>query len=203
MKFAKYLILLIAVSTFSALACAETPSGFLERCVAKLNSAKSITASFSISSSGKTLSGNLISAGKKFTVSVPGAKTWYDGKDLWSYSRANGEVTVWTPTAAELAESNPLLYLGTAKEYNVALSPKSIKGTRTIVLTPRKRNTGVKQVNITVSTSTLLPSAISVKASSGNCDIKIKSILLNKHINPTIFKFNKKDYPGVSVTDLR
>ena len=194
--------LLLLLPAFSARG-AETPAQFLQRCVAKINSAKSLKAQFTVSASGKSFNGQLTQSGKKFKVSAPGAATWYNGKDIWSYSRANGEVTVWTPTPSELAETNPLLYIGTSKDYNVALDPKSPSGTRILILTPKRRGASVKSIRLTVNSSTLLPKAISVKASGGNCDVKIKSITLNPKVSASEFNFNKKNYPGVNVTDLR
>lgn len=181
----------------------ETAASLLGRCAKKIQGASSVSATFSMTASGHSSSGTLLTKGSKFAISLPGVGTWYDGTNMWSYLKANGEATLWNPTRGELAESNPLLYISSSKDYDVKYGSSSAKGSKTLILTPKKRGTGVKSVTITVLTSTLLPQKIVVAASSGNCTFVINSIKLNTSIADSNFKFDSSKYKGVKVNDLR
>ena len=110
------------------------------------------------------------------------------------------EVTVWTPTASELAESNPLLYLTSYKDYNV----KAGASAGSVVLTPKRRG-GVKSVEVTFSGSgaNATVKQIKVAMSGGTTTVNVTSLRLNTNPSDASFRFNKSKYPGVKVTDLR
>ncbi len=182
-----------------------TPAELLQKCGTKLKSASSIRCDFTMAASGKSLTGNIQSKGSKFAVNVSGAATWYDGKTMWSYSKASGETTVWYPGKAELAEANPLLYLSSTseKEFNVSEQSANKAGLRTLILTPKKRNMGIKRVVVQINTSTLLPTSIKIESPSGNIGIAIRSLKLNISIPDNVFKYDSKKYKNVQVTDLR
>ncbi|MDE6009931.1 MAG: outer membrane lipoprotein carrier protein LolA [Muribaculaceae bacterium] len=193
-------ILITLISLFVALGTfAESPDNILQNCVSKLKGAKSIVADFTMTVQGRTFTGTLNSKGNRFSVVTPGNATWYNGADIWSYSAASGEVTVWKPAAAELAESNPLLYLSTASDYTV----KSGAAAGTVILTPKKRNSGVKNITLTVSSSTGLPKTLDIAANGGNIKIVMKSIRLNAPVDDSTFTFPKARYPKARLTDLR
>ena len=204
MKNLRNIIALLALLLTGLAALAATPVELLNQSAAKLRSAKTIHASFSMTSQGTTASGTLLCKGNKFAMSLPGIGTWYDGKVIWSYTRKTGEATVWKPTTAELAESNPLLYLSSAKDYTVKEDAKGVgKGVKTLVLTPKKRNTGVKSLRIVINTGSLLPKSISIAASSGNFKFNITSLKLNTPISDSAFCFDRKKYPKAQIVDLR
>lgn len=182
---------------------AATPAQILQTCSQKLTSARSVRGEFTITMNGKRMSGQLLSKGNKFTIQLPGLATWYDGASMWSYSSANKETTLWKPTKSELAEANPLLYLSQAADYTVT-EGKAVSGDlKTLILTPRKRNTGIKRVVVTISTSTNLPKSIKIEANSAATLVNIKSLRLNTTIPDTSFKYDKNKYKGVQVIDLR
>ena len=184
-------------------ASAATPAETLEACVKKLSGAKSMKASFTATFNGRNVSGTLLTKGKKFSMTMPGLGTWYDGKSIWSYSSANGETTVWTPTAAELAESNPLLYLSSASDYNVKAGTGAKKGESVIVLTPKKRNSGVKSITAVINNATSLPKRLTIVAGSASSTVTLTSLTLNTTIADSQFAYPKSKYPKATVTDLR
>lgn len=196
------LCVMILASCLGASA-AETATDFLGRCAGKLQRASSIKASFFMTASGHTTSGTLLTKGKKFAITMPETGTWYDGANMWTYVKMNNEATLWNPTSSELAETNPLLYLSSSKDYNVKFGSSATKGVKVLVLTPKNKSTAVKNITISVNSSTLLPKSILISASSGNCVFNIKSIQLNVGVADSSFKFDKNKYKGVRVTDLR
>lgn len=195
-------ILLIVFSALPAMAN-ETAQQVLQATAQKLTAAKSIKAGFSMTGTGQKWTGTFLSKGAKFSLTLPGAGTWYDGKDIWSYSKASGEATVWRPTRSELAESNPFLYLSTASNYSVKFGSGASKGEQVIVLTPKTRGNSVKSVTVKINTSTKLPKSFEIAASGGIYTITVTSISLNQTISDSSFKFNKANYPGVAISDLR
>lgn len=181
---------------------AETPAQTLQRCVAKLNGAKSLQAEFVMKSGGSNVSGTLTSKGKKFALVSPAASTWYDGAEITAYSPASKEATVWRPTAGELAESNPLLYLSTASDYTVSAESRNVKGEIGLKLVPKRRNSGVKSVRVVINASTMLPKSITVAAGSGTMAVTIKSLRLNPAVSDASFRFPKAKYPGAKIVRL-
>lgn len=197
------LMLFLSFSALSVYAAEKTPSAALQACVSKLSSAKSLKAGFTASISGRSLSGTLLTKGQKFAITMPGLGSWYDGKTLWSYNAQNKETAMWYPTKAELAESNPLLYLSSATDYTVKDGTGAKKGERVLILTPKKRNSGVKSVIVTINTATNLPKVIKVSAGSSSSSITLNSVTMNPALSDSQFSYPKKSYPGVPVIDLR
>lgn len=202
MNYKTILCVLLTALLLAVPASAATAGETLNACVAKLRGAKSLRAEFSTNASGRAVSGTLLSKGSKFSLTMPGVGTWYDGRDMWTYSQADNEATVWHPTKAELSETNPLLYLATASGYNVK-AEKSAKGESAMTLTPKKRGTGVKSIRVVINTKTNLPKSMRIAMSGGTYTVTIKSIALNPAISDSSFIFPRSKYKGVTVTDLR
>ncbi|MDE6272733.1 MAG: outer membrane lipoprotein carrier protein LolA [Muribaculaceae bacterium] len=197
------LLIFLAGIGMSQTASAASADDILQSCVKKLSGAKSLKATFTATFSGRSASGTLLSKGQKFSLVMSGIGSWYDGKNLWSYSAANNETTLWTPSKAELAESNPLLYLSSASDYTVKAGSGSKKGESIIVLTPKKRNSGIKSVTAVINTSTNLPKKLTIVAAGQTSVISFGSITLNPSIADSQFAYPKSKYPKVNVTDLR
>lgn len=208
MRSKKYSILLIVLFLTSILSGTGEARGngaeqILRNCVQKLSTAKSIRAEFSMTVSGKRMAGTLLSKDSRYNITLPGMSTIYDGKNMWSYSAQNKETTVWTPTKSELTESNPLLYLSQAKDYTVTAGPVGSAGTKTVILTPKKRNTGIKRVLVTINTTTSLPSVIKIESGNGSTLVNIKNLRLNTAVSDASFRYDSKAHKGVQLVDLR
>lgn len=91
----KYLSIIALIFCCFMPAHAETAAEYLARCSAKLKNASSVNASFTMRTAQGNTKGTLLCKGSKFAVTMQGAGTWYDGKDMWTYSAQNGEATVW------------------------------------------------------------------------------------------------------------
>ncbi len=93
---------LLLIMPFFASA-AITAQQAIDKAAKKIESAGALTAKFNGS-----MTGTLISSGKKFSIVADGFGVWYDGKDMWSFSSRAGETTLTSPTPSELLETNPL-----------------------------------------------------------------------------------------------
>lgn len=202
-RMSKFLILMLAVM-MPQMIFALTPDETLQKARQKIAGAKSLSADFKMTLNGATYSGKIQSKGSKFSIVSNVSSSWYDGTNMWTYNAASKETTLFKPTASELSEANPLLYISGAGNYNVTASKTKKKGLETVVLVPKKAGTGVKNVMIHLNSSTFLPSQIEITPSSGQkITVTVSNIKLNPTISDSQFTYPKSSYKNVKVVDLR
>lgn len=186
------------------MAFALSPAEVLNKAKAKIASSKSVSADFRMTTAGRTTTGKLLTKGSKFALTSNFTSSWYDGTSLYVYNAATGETTVMKPSAAELGEANPLTYINMSANYNVTASKQKTAGTETVVLVPKKGGSGIKSVMIQISTSTFLPTNITVTPSSGGkVTITLSNIKLNAAVADSQFAYPKSKYPKAKIVDLR
>lgn len=195
------LIILMAVSAFGAL----TPEQVLRKASSSLLNAKGIECRFSLSGSQGSLQGSLKAKGKKFAITTPGLSTWYDGKTMWTANASTKETTVTVPTAAEVAEVNPLAYIhGYDANYRIVFSKNREAGKYRILLNPKKRNTGIKAVDITINAKSFKPERIYIRQSNGQLiTVMIRSLNLSASVSASEFTYPASRYRGYETVDLR
>lgn len=183
----------------------KTAAQLVTECNAKIRQAGGLTAVFSMSSSGQTVNGRMKTSGSKFVIDTPTTSTWYDGKSMWTYNSRSRETTVVSPTSAELAETNPLLLINSKiSQYSVSYAKNQKAGSKTIVMTPKTKGSGIKSMHVSISTSTFLPTKlVAVQASGGTITINLSSIKTGQGHPDTTFAYPKSKYPKVPVVDLR
>ncbi|MBQ2046729.1 MAG: outer-membrane lipoprotein carrier protein LolA [Muribaculaceae bacterium] len=168
------------------------------------NNSKSITASFAIIDNGYSNAGKITITGNKFVITTPQMSTWFDGKTQWTYSSSINEVNIGEPTAEELQIINPFSII---KDFQINYNGKlldSAKGSYKIKLTPKKSNNDIKSIELTVNSTTYLPSLIVIVAKNNiKTTINIKNINIGGTLPGSTFVFNSANYPGVEVIDLR
>lgn len=201
-------ILTIALSALGV--CAASSGGdaraMLDKAATKLESAPSVKATYSLSVKGHSaeVNGSLLMASDRFTASAGDITTWYDGTTQWTYVPANNEVTVIEPSPEELLQSNPLAIIRSLRSGYSASVVKSAPGTRSIRLVSTAKGSEFKQVTVTLTASTLLPSAIKATMADGNeMNIRISSISLGGAVSPATFKYDKTKHGKVRVNDMR
>lgn len=171
----------------------------LAKTAAKLTSAKSVTAKFSGSASG-----SITVSGSKFTMSAGGNGVWYDGTNMWTYSKKAGETSLTNPTQSELMESNPMEVI---RNYKTSFNAKKVKeagGLATLKLTPKKKGSSVKEATLVINTSTWLPSSIDVIFNNNQrMTFNISSISVGGALSSSTFVYPSASYKGVEVVDLR
>ncbi|MDO4715297.1 MAG: LolA-like putative outer membrane lipoprotein chaperone [Bacteroidales bacterium] len=180
----------------------------LDKTAARFGS--SVTAAFSadnFSGDNKTgsTSGTIAIKGKKFVISTPGYKTWFDGKTQWTYTNANEEVNVSTPTADEVARMNPTSFVYLYKQgYSATVKDVTLRG-KTCYEVHLKANQGkaIKEVILTIEKSSFTPYSIRFRQGSNQWTRITINNFTNQKTKDTAYAFNSKDYPQAEIIDLR
>ncbi|MDE6295066.1 MAG: hypothetical protein K2M03_03285, partial [Muribaculaceae bacterium] len=79
-----YIAILLVLSTVSGVFGAETARQTLDKCVSRLKTSPGLSADFTLSRQGRTVSGKIKEKGDKFSIVTPSIATWYDGKSLYT-----------------------------------------------------------------------------------------------------------------------
>ena len=183
---------------------AMTAEQVAQKAAAVISNAKGISATFTIKVDGRGMKGVLKSNGSMFSVILPQVSTWYNGKSLYTYNPRTSETTVITPTAQELLESNPLLYVkGGAGGYSYSFSPVKRNGKYVVELVPRSKKSGVKKLTFTISATDFRTERIAVETASGLTTVDITSFKSGVSIPVSEFEYPKARYPKAEIIDLR
>jgi outer membrane lipoprotein carrier protein lolA len=203
-KFFKYLAVFFLLCGALDMSAA-TASEIMNKAARKAKSAQTISGTFSVTTSGKTFNGSLKASGSKFSFLTPMASSWYNGKNMWTYNASSKETTLVTPTASEIAESNPFEYLRTySANYNATFSNKKIAGKYVIVLLPKSKRNTIKSVEVSLNGKTLKPERFVITPRSGaSTTINVKSLEYSGAVKASEFEYPKSKYPGVQIIDLR
>ncbi len=199
----KRFLLFIYVAVAAIALKAETADAVLSRAASKLASAKSVTADYTVTADGQSMSGNITVAGDKFHVESREIKSWYDGKTQWTYSAEIGEVNVTEPTAEELAQVNPFAIINSFRSNFTSRLLGDKDGDISIEMLPKAKG-DIKKIILSLKKSTLFPSRIVIYMSSGSVlTINVKSISEGMRLPDSHFRFSPSMLPGVEVVDLR
>ena len=175
-----------------------------QKAAAKISGSNGLSAQFTIVNNGKKGNGSIKSSGNKFTVNLPGASMWYNGKDLYTFNSNTNETTIVNPTAQELLDSNPLLYVKSGGgAFSYSFSPNKIKGKYVVNLLPRDKKNEIKKLIFTVNANDFKTEKIEVNTSNGNFTIEITDFKTNIPISSNEFEYPKSKYPNAEIVDLR
>ncbi|MCH5222411.1 MAG: outer membrane lipoprotein carrier protein LolA [Muribaculaceae bacterium] len=182
-----------------------TADQVLAKSVALLTNAKGISADFSISGGGTSGKGTIKSSGTKFNVVMPTFEVWFNGKNMYTYNKRSSETTLVAPTASEIAESNPLMYVkGAQGSYTASFSAEKKTGKYIIDLVPKKKTNEMKKLTLTIRASDYSPEKIvAVPKSGSQIVISISQLKTNQNFTASVFEYPKSKYPKVEVIDLR
>lgn len=113
-------------------------------------------------------------------------------------------LTISQPTEEELIQINPLHFLRSQGKGFTAKMLPATKGGEVVGLTPQKRSSGIKQIEITLLSSTGLPSSISIIGEDG-ARLVVRILSLERVASPKAgtFSLEAKQFPGSEVVDLR
>lgn len=189
----------------NASAFAVTAPAVLSKASQKALAAKGIDCSFSLSISGKSVNGTLKASGKLFMISTPVGTSWYNGSVMATYNPKINETTLVKPTAEELMETNPLLYLnGYSSKFTASFAKTMPKGKHVINLTPKAKRSAVKSVTVTLNAATSVPEKFVVTSSDNTVTtIVIKKLNYAASIPVSTFEYPKTKYPKAEIIDLR
>lgn len=197
--------LVTAMLPFSGIS-APTAADLVNKAAVALKSAPAVSATFTYKIGSRSGSGSLQLSGRKFAFSSPQSSCWYDGKNLWTYSAASKETTLVTPTAEELAESNPLSYISSgAAGFTCTLDNRSSTASQKIIeMIPRRKKQGIKKVTLTLSYPSLEPRRIVIAGSDGTVSsISIRKLQKLKALPAANFTYPVNKFKGIKIIDLR
>lgn len=152
--------------------------------------------------------GKITVDGNKYRLEMTDQKVICDGKTMWAYLEESKEVNVYDYDEAddELApnkvfdfykEGCKLLYLGDVK------SGKKILSTIDVEAIERKSNINKYRFVIDKKAKKLVRWILFEKGSNTQIAFVINKYSPNPSIKPSIFTFNKADFPGAKLVDLR
>lgn len=158
-----------------------------------------------MSSGGQKTSGIIKTEGTKFAIETKSMSTWYDGKSMWTYNPRSNETTLVRPTQAELAETNPLhLISSRISQFTASYAKNQTAGVKTIVLTPKSKQTGFKSLHLTVDPKTMLPVKLVAVPTSGQAvTVSLSSVKTGLKHPASTFVYQKSRYPKATIVDLR
>ncbi len=197
--------LVVILAMTSTMTAAETADAVLKKAAAAINGSTGLTAAFTLDYGSQKVSGTIKAAGKKFALQTSSTSTWYDGKSMWTYNAKNAETTLMTPTAQEVAEANPLSIVNTySSNFTASFAKSQTKGSKTIVLTPKSKQSGYRSVHVTIPEGSSFPSKLVVIPGSGQkVTVSISQVKSGQKLPDATFVYPKAKYPKVEIVDLR
>ena len=154
-------------------------------------------------------SGTIQLKGEKFVLKTSDVVTWFDGKTQWSYVIKNDEVNVSTPTQEELQRINPYTFLYIyQKGFSYKLGAvKTYRGKAVweVVLTAKDKKQDLERIILYVTQDTYAPLYILLqqRGQQTRSEITVTSYQTRQNYADGIFTFDRKQYPGVEIIDLR
>lgn len=194
-------------------AFAQTPRQVLDAAAAVFTKDNGIKADFKADSFIKgdlqgSVSGTMCMQGNKFQMTTPEMITWFDGTTQWSYTKANEEVNISTPTEEELRNINPSTFVNLYKNgYDYKMKETTLRGRACyeITLNAQKKDNQLKTIVLNIDKTTKdLMCVRMYPANSKNCTrISIQQLKKGQTFKPSDFVFASKDYPHAEIIDLR
>ena len=206
-KFLLSLLLLACLPTLSA----QTAKEILDRTAAKLQqsaggySAKFQATSFKGTREAGSTNGTIQVKGQKFKITSDGVTTWFDGRTQWSLLAGSDEVNVSTPSAAEVQQMNPYHLLNSYKQGYTCTVRNADKGgqRRWEVTLNAKRKADFPRILLIIDSNYTLQN-IRLRDAKGNwMRFRISGVKTGQSFPDALFRFEKKNYPGIEVIDLR
>lgn len=201
MKKAITLILLTAV----LMAQAQSPQAMLDKAVAALRSAGTVSANYQYKSAQGSNRGTIVMSGEKYRLISNDIKCWYDGKTQWTWSRMTDEVNITTPTVQDLQMTNPLAAARDFKtNFYMWKAKGQIAGHYAIMMRPRQKG-DVSQIYLYINLNTNLLHQAHVKMRDGTSfTITLMGYKTHQNLPASTFTYDKSMVPaGIQVVDLR
>lgn len=197
----------IVALIFSLVAvAAPNAAKFMKAAASQITASKGLTASFRIDtdSQGST-SGSIAVSGDKFAVKTPENATIYDGTTQWTISAADKEITLFEPTADEIAQINPFAIIQSyATNFNVKALSTGTKSSVKIQLTAKDSEAQISNVIITFNAADKLPNALDVTLNDGTrLYVTISDLNISASIPASQFEVSTKSYLGYQFIDMR
>ena len=134
----KKIVLTLTALLFAVLMQAQTATQLLDKSAATLRTAGNVKIAFTMEVEGGSSSGYIKLQRQKFVINMGGTITWFDGKTMWTYVKANDEVNVTNPSSDAVAKMNPYAFLSFYKKGYTAKMGKSTAKEHEVILTGKQ-----------------------------------------------------------------
>ena len=184
---------------------AQTPQQMLDKAIAALRSAGTISANYKVKSSQGSNAGTIVMAGSKYRLVSNEMKCWYDGRTQWTWSQATDEVNITNPTAEDLQMTNPMAAATDFKtNFNMWKSKGQIPGHYAMMLRPKKKS-NIDQVYLYLSNGSNLLHIAHIRMSDGSTfTLTLTGYKTKQSMPASTFTYDKSMVPaGTQVVDLR
>lgn len=207
----KLITLLLAITS---IASAQNARSILDKASEAYTKAGGITANFTLDTRDTktkntySYDGKASMKGDKFKLEIPDGITWFNGSTQWVYIKDTDEVNVTSPSGEELQNISPSAIFSLYKK-GFKLTYKgekkiNAKSVYIVELTPESKKAEITKITICIDKTTNLFTSISVLNKTGlENTLTINKMQTNVSLIDSIFSFNKANYPGVDVIDLR
>lgn len=196
-------VLLLCFTQF--LVAKDLPKTILDKAASTLKKEGGVTVGYTISSGGQSDKGTLEMMGRKFHSNMGDVETWFDGKDMWSYVKANNEVNLTAPKSSQLAKVNPYYFLDIYKKgYKLSTGTNTSKYFE-VILTAENPKSSISKAVVRIDKNNYHLKYIKVTNPKGmTVEVSVDSYkTMTQKFPTTAFQFNKAKYPKVEVIDLR
>ncbi|MBO7419127.1 MAG: hypothetical protein J6U14_09380 [Bacteroidaceae bacterium] len=199
-------LLLIVNCQLSIVNC-QTPEELLKEVAQRAFAEGYVDIDFTVYMGDGDTEGSILVQGDKFVLEAAGMKTWFDGKTQWTYVEANEEVSVSEPSAEELQTLNPYAWMSLYEQgYELKFGETAVPGVRKVIMTTTIPREEMQSIVLMIHETELYPIRISM-ASRGGRDVTVIDVVhfdvMKQPLPESAFVFDKKEYPGVEIIDLR
>ncbi len=154
------------------------------------------------------VSGKIIVKGNKFNLEMGDYRIISDGTTLWTYMKKSNEVNIsdYEPGEGEITPTE--IYTLYEKGYKYVLQSELKEGAKhlqTIDMEPEDRRSEIAKIRLVVDKNTSMVTRwiIFERGSNSRQLFEINDFEPNAAAPDKLFTFNKADYKGVKVVDLR
>ena len=204
MKHLTYLLLGLLLPVLAVAQNNTTADAVLLDFLTKIDN-QTLTANFTITVTENanqpiTYAGKMQMRGDRFRLNMLGNEGAYDGKTYYLFSEETNELTLSTPTHAELLEINPVLFARQLQRLSTVRFNAANKDNKRylIDLVPNNQDAGIKKFSIKLRKGSLIPEEITVNEAGTLTVIRFTEATYDAFV-PS-FVISK---PGAFVNDLR
>ena len=154
----------------------------------------------------QTVNGTFTLKGNKFVLDMTQLKVYFNGMTQWSYMAQNNEVSISTPTAKELSETNPMAILvNYSSKSNISFSTETkSNNNHCIEMIPSTKDKDISKILVTINKSNNELYSIKIIYKNGNLNnLVLSNYKKDIQVNDDTFEFKKSKFKGVVINDLR
>lgn len=199
-----YIIIFLLLSFVIPTNANQNVNSILNKAIS-LVSNNGVSATYTISINKISQTGIFKMQNSSFVIENPEISTWYDGKTQWNYNSEQNEVTISIPTSEELEQINPYYILKSYKKnYNATLSKSKLKGTYSVILTPKTKSNSIKKVVLYIKASdSKLVRADITNENNSLITLILTNFKTGQKFASSTFKFQKNKFNNLKIIDLR